>query len=141
MTDANNKLRAIRIHTEMSTGNVAPLLHEVRHALARLASEGASNIIDLQTIPLAPGEADKILAALGEGEVHAKLNCLGESEVRETSFPGVWIVTHYDEMGDLKSRFIEVTRIPQILESQADDIADGLSRLEMKLAQPTAGGT
>jgi hydrogenase-1 operon protein HyaF len=124
----------------VSTGNIAPLLHEVRHALARLASDGETNIIDLQTIPLAPGEADKILAVLGEGEVRAKLQCLGESEVRETSFPGVWIVTHFDEMGDLKSRFIEVTRIPQILESQPDDIADGLARLEMKLAQPTTGG-
>jgi hydrogenase-1 operon protein HyaF len=53
----------------------------------------------------------------------------------------VWVVSHYDEMGDLKSRFIEVTRMPQILESQPDDIADGLARLEVKLAQPTAGGS
>jgi hydrogenase-1 operon protein HyaF len=130
---ANRKLQSIRVRTEMSSGNVAPLLHEIRHALARLVSEGASNIIDLQTIPLAPGEADKILAVLGTGEVHAKLQSLGESEIRETSFPGVWVVTHYDEMGDLKSRFIEVTRMPEILQSQEADIADGLERLDQRL--------
>jgi hydrogenase-1 operon protein HyaF len=133
---ANRRLQSIRVHTEMSSGNIAPLLHEIRHALATLASDGVSNIIDLNGIPLAPGEADAILAALGEGEVRAELNSLGNSEIRETSYAGVWIVTHYDEAGDLKARFIEITRMPQILESQPDDIADGLERLEQKLATP-----
>jgi len=133
---ANRKLQSIRVRTEVSSGNVSPLLHEIRHALAALARDGASNIIDMQGIPLAPGEAENILALLGEGEVHAELQCLGRSEVRETSFPGVWIVTHYDEIGDLKARFIEITRVPQILESQADDIAEGLARLELRLQTP-----
>lgn len=133
MNDANRKLQSIRVRTEMSSGNIAPLLHEIRHALTRLINDGTSNVIDLQGIPLAPGEAESILTALGQGEVRADLESLGRSEIRETSYPGVWIVTHYDEMGDLKARFIEVTRIPQILESQTDDIVDGLERLQQKL--------
>ena len=134
MNDAANlKLQSIRVRTEMASGNIAPLLHEIRHALALLASDGASNIIDLQGIPLAPGEVETILAALGEGEVRVELQSLGKSEIRETSYPGVWLVTHYDEAGDLKARFIEITRMPQILESQPDDIAEGLTRLEVKL--------
>jgi hydrogenase-1 operon protein HyaF len=133
---ANRRLQSIRVRTEMASGNVAPLLHEIRHALAVLASDGASNIIDLQGIPLAPGEAESIVAALGEGEVRAELQSLGKSEIRETSYPGVWIVSHYDETGDLKARFIEITRMPAILESQSDDIAEGLARLELKLQTP-----
>ncbi|MET0983789.1 MAG: hydrogenase expression/formation C-terminal domain-containing protein [Steroidobacteraceae bacterium] len=130
---ANRRLQAIPVRTETSSGNVAPLLHEIRHALAALAHSGTSNIIDLQGIPMAPGEHESLLAALGHGEVRAEMETLGRSEIVETSYPGVWIVTHYDEMGDLKARFIEVTRMPEILESQPIDITDGLARMEAAL--------
>ena len=130
---ANRKLQAIRVRTEVASGNIPPLLHEVRHALAALSETGAGNIIDLKAIPLAPGEQEAILATLGEGEVRAELQSLGKSEIRETSFPGVWVVTHYDEQGDIKARFIEITRMPEILESQAPDITEGLARLESLL--------
>jgi len=132
---ANRKLQAIRVRTELASGNIPPLLHEVRHALEALSMTGASNIIDLKSIPLAPGEQEAILATLGEGEVRAELESLGKSEIRETSFAGVWVVTHYDEQGDIKARFIEITRMPEILESQLPDIADGLARMET-LLQP-----
>jgi len=130
---ANRMLQAIRVRTEVSSGNIPPLLHEDRHALEALSMTGASNIIDLKSIPLAPGEQEAILATLGEGEVRAELQSLGKSEIHETSFPGVWVVTHYDELGDIKARFIEITRMPDILESQAPDIAEGLARLESLL--------
>ena len=130
---ANRMLQAIRVRTEVSSGNIPPLLHEVRHALEALAKNGTSNIIDLKSIPLAPGEQEAILATLGEGEVRAELQSLGKSEILETSFPGVWVVTHYDEQGDIKARFIEITRMPEILESQTPDIAEGLARLESLL--------
>jgi len=130
---ANRKLQAIRVRTEMASGNIAPLLHEIRHALEALSQSGTCNIIDLKGIPLAPGEQEAILAALGEGEVRAELQSLGRSEIRETSYPGVWVVTHYDEQGDIKACFIEVTRMPEILESQWPDIAEGLARLEAVL--------
>ena len=45
----------------------------------------------------------------------------------------MWVVTHYDEQGDIKARFIEITRMPEILESQAPDIAEGLARMESLL--------
>jgi HupH hydrogenase expression protein len=130
---ANRRLHAIPVRTEVSSGNVPSLLHEIRHALAALAGSGTTSIIDLQKIPLAPGEEETILATLGEGEVRAQLEALGRSEICETSYPGVWLVTHYDELGDSKARFIEVTRMPEILESQPTDIADGLARLEARL--------
>lgn len=130
---ANLKLQAIRVRTEVSSGNIPPLLHEVRHALAALSTSGTCSIIDLKSIPLAPGEQESILAALGEGEVRAELQSLGKSEIVETGFPGVWIVTHYDEQGDIKARFIEITHMPEILESQGPDIAEALARMEVML--------
>ncbi len=46
---------------EALTHNVAPLLHEIRHGLARLLETGAATIIDLRSIPMAPGEEERII--------------------------------------------------------------------------------
>lgn len=127
-------LHAIPVKVETSTGNVLPILHEVRHALARLLESGTHYIIDLRALPLGPGEEDRILEALGSGEVVAEFDSLGRSEIRESAYGGCWIVTHYDRDGDVKTRFIEVTEIPDILKSQTADIADGLARLTARLS-------
>jgi hydrogenase-1 operon protein HyaF len=83
----------IQIGDEL-TWNVQPILHEVRHALKHLIDSGETAIIDLRSIPLAPGEEQKLIDTLGNGEVHAGLNALGPSEIIETRFAGVWLVTH-----------------------------------------------
>ena len=111
------------------TYNVKPLLHEVKHALDNLIETGHTTIIDLRSIPLAPGEEDKILNTLGQGEVKAQLNALGLSEVIETQYAGVWTVTHYNDEHEIISRFIEVTTMPEILCSQTEDIMAAYSRL------------
>jgi len=111
------------------TFNVKPLLHEVKHALDNLIETGHTTIIDLRSIPLAPGEEDKILHTLGQGEVKAQLNALGLSEVIETQYAGVWTVTHYNDEHEIISRFIEVTTMPEILCSQTEDIMAAYSRL------------
>jgi hydrogenase-1 operon protein HyaF len=115
------------------TWNVEPLLHEVKHALERLVAEGETSIIDLRSIPLAPGEEERILEILGRGEVVARLNVLGASDVVETEYSGVWIVTHYNDNEETIGRFIEVTRLPEILRSQAEDIAGASERLALRL--------
>ena len=111
------------------TFNVKPLLHEVKHALDNLIETGHTTIIDLRSIPLAPGEEDKILHTLGQGEVKAQLNALGLSEIIETQYAGVWTVTHYNDEHEIISRFIEVTTMPEILCSQTEDIMAAYSRL------------
>ena len=127
----------IQIGDEL-TWNVQPILHEIRHALRTLLETGQSGIIDLRSIPLAPGEEDIILDTLGCGEVHAKLNALGPSEIYETRFSGVWMVTHYNAENDVISRFIEITRFPNILESQQEDMTTSLDALE-ELLDPNSG--
>ncbi|NOQ90489.1 MAG: hydrogenase expression/formation protein, partial [Gammaproteobacteria bacterium] len=115
------------------THNVQPLLHEIKHALDKLIETDHTSIIDLRSIPLAPGEEDKILNMLGQGEVKAQLDALGLSEVSETQYAGVWIVTHYNDEDQIISRFIEVTTMPEILCSQTEDIMAAYSRLTLDL--------
>ena len=115
------------------TWNVKPILHEIRHALRNLLETGESSIIDLRSIPLAPGEEDSIIDTLGCGEVHAKLNALGPSEIYETRFAGVWLITHFNEENSIISRFIEITVFPDILKSQSDDMTFALDQLEDEL--------
>lgn len=120
------------------THNVQPLLHEIRHALAQLLETGTASTIDLRSIPLAPGEEERLLAELGEGEIHAQLSALGPSEIIETRFPGVWLVTHRNAGEEIIGRFIEVCEMPRILMAQPEDVRDGLARL---VAQLGAAGT
>ena len=111
------------------TWNVMPLLHEVKHALDNLINNGNSAIIDLRSIPLAPGEEEKILNTLGRGEVQAQLQALGLSDIFETQYTGVWVVTHFNVDNEIIGRFIEITHMPDILKSQSEDIFDAYQRL------------
>jgi hydrogenase-1 operon protein HyaF len=119
---------------ENLTHNVQPLLHEIRHALATLLDDGGRTVIDLRSIPLAPGEEQKLLDKLGQGEVHAQLSALGSSNFVETRYPGVWIVEHFNNNDEVIGKFIEVCDIPDLLRSQPDDIRDGLEQLRTQLA-------
>ena len=116
------------------TGNLIPLLHEIRHALTRWLEQGEEHVIDLRSIPLAPGEEDRLIEQLGAGEVNARLSILGPSDIIETRYPGAWLITHYNENESITGRFIEVCEVPGILKSQADDIRAGLERLEDQLS-------
>jgi hydrogenase-1 operon protein HyaF len=115
------------------TANVKPILHEIRHALEKLLDTGESTMIDLRSIPLAPGEMDTIIETLGRGEVSAELQALGPSEIYETRFAGVWMVAHLNDNRSLVSRFIEITEIPDILRSQQQDMSYALASLETEL--------
>lgn len=137
-SDQMSALEDIRLTVEAATGNVPPLLHEIRHALTRLAAGEPGTMIDLRSLPLAPGEEDRLETILGEGEVRAELNSLGSTIVRETAYPGVWLVTHRNADDAVVARFIEVTRMPGILMSQQQDIERGISRLEGELQEEEA---
>ena len=122
----------IQIGNEL-TWNVQPILHEIKHALRKLIDSGENSIIDLRSIPLAPGEENIITDMLGCGEVHARLNALGPSEIIETRFAGVWLITHYNEDNSIIGRFIEITALPDILKSQTEDMELALAQLESEL--------
>ena len=133
---ANPQTAAVSFNIQIGdelTQNVKPLLHEIKHALDNLIETGHITVIDLRSIPLAPGEEEKILHTLGIGEVQAQLNALGLSEITETRYAGVWVVTHYNDENHIISRFIEVTTMPEILCSQTEDIMAAYSSLTLDL--------
>lgn len=119
----------------VATGNVVPLLYEVRHALQELLNDGTETVIDLRAIPLGPGEEEQIAETLGRGEVQVRLSALGPSEIFESRYPGVWMSTHHNQDGAVIGRFIEVCMIPSLVRSQDEDIRAGLEALDARLLE------
>ena len=115
------------------SGNVPLLLAEIRHALERLLASGTVHAIDLRAIPLGPGEEERLLAALGTGELFATFDALGRSELQECGYPGVWRVTHWNTTGEVTGRFLEITYAPSLFAADPEDVRAGLERLAARL--------
>ena len=64
----------------------------------------------------------------------AKLDALGKSRIQESRFSGVWITTHFNSNGEIMGRFIEITRLPELLAAQPEDMARGLETLRQFIA-------
>jgi hydrogenase-1 operon protein HyaF len=94
---------------------------------------GETGMIDLNSLPLAPGEYEQLRQTLAQGEISARIEAIGPSEIIETRYPGVWWVTHYNVEGDIVADMLEITTIPEILKSQSDDIRAGLELLRIQL--------
>lgn len=117
------------------TGNLRPVLHEVQHAMRRWLEDGTPHAIDLKAMPMAPQEEQRLLEELGEGEVNTTLTVLGRSEVIETRYAGVWLVTHFNSSDGIDSRNIEITDVPALLKSQNADIQSSLQQLDHRLEE------
>ena len=119
-------------------GNVVPILNEVVHAMDRLLEVDEPTVIDLASLPFAPGELEQLEEFLGVGELTAELNALGVSRIRETMYPGVWWLEHRNTTDELVGRYIEITRTPEILKSQDADIGAGRAKLRLDLDEKEA---
>jgi hydrogenase-1 operon protein HyaF len=104
------------------TGNATAVLHEVLGLLNALAERNETGVIDLGGMPLS--QADKVWLSekLGRGEVEMTLALDGVSQIRETSFHGVWWLIHRNENNVVTGEFIEVNRVPDLVLAHADDI-------------------
>lgn len=132
-------LERIDVQAEAYHGNVRPILNEVAHALDRLLDTAEATVIDLASLPFAPGELARLEELLGDGELAADLDALGSSRIRETAYPGVWWLEHRNTEGDIAGRYIEITYTPEILKSQAADILAGRARLAETLDPEETG--
>ena len=117
-------------NTPPPTGNLIPLLYEIRHALERWLQNGDTHVIDLRALPMSPDEEQQLLDLLGEGEVSACLSALGDSEVMETAFAGVWRVAHFNDDDVLIGHYIEICHAPDILKSHPDDAGLAIKELD-----------
>lgn len=140
MSDSQLSEIPIRIEWEKSQQalqypNVQSLLVEIQHGLEQFYQNGHQRIVDLGSIPMPAFERNKLLQLLGKGEVEVNLSSLGKSEIYETLLSGVWVVKHYDEEEKVSAMFIEVTRIPDIVRSQMDDLESLTDQVQEMIAQ------
>ncbi len=122
-------------------GNALILLQEIAHALRDLLETGESRTVDLLAIPFGPTDEDRLLSELGQGEVSATLNALGESRIWESRYSGVWVVEHRNLDGQRVAFQIEITKMPEILGAHPADIESGLKRLSNTLITRQQGFT
>ena len=118
----------------MRTGLAQSLLREIAEHLAKLAGTGKAAAIDLLSLPMTPADRAELERALGHGEVAAALDAAGTSEVWETGYAGVWWIRHLGSGDKIASERIEITRVPEILLTHRDDIAEAAERLADDLA-------
>ena len=123
----------VKVADAHSIGSVNAILNEVATRLRNFVAGGESSLIDLKSLPFSPDEYEGLRSMLGRGEVTAQLDSIGDSEIYETHFPGVWWVTHYNVEGDIVADMLEITTIPEIFKSQHDDINTGLELLRAQL--------
>lgn len=124
-------------HDASPTPNVQALLNEIATLLAVLLESGAPDSIDLRGLPLMPGEREALRNALGRGEVSAKVSALGEAEIYETAFPGVWWAQHLSESGETVAELIEICLQPAMLASHPADVGNGLERIRKLIDSDT----
>ena len=115
--------------------NVEPLLHQVKHALNQLIQNKNTTIIDLNSLPLAPGEKQQIQDTLGKGEVVIHLEAMGNSTLYETNYSGVWWVEHFDHQDLNTGTYIEIASIPEIIPANGEDIRYGMERLTQTMTE------
>jgi len=125
----------VKLASPSFQASALPLLYEIQHALETLAAGGEEHAIDLMAIPFGPGDEEKLLAVLGEGEVQATINTLGISRIWESAFPGVWLVDHRDPDGRRIAFQVQVTRMPDILQTSQADLVDAGQDLRQRLAE------
>lgn len=122
------------LSTREVTGNLEPILYEIKYALAELIETKAVNVIDLQNIPISEAELSELLEILGKGEIEAELDVLGKTTITETQYSGVWRVCHYAGGDVLVGHFIEICFVPELLTAQEEDVRQGLEKLNQTLA-------
>jgi len=108
---------------------VDALLMEVAVLLQNFLFHQSAGAIDLLGLPLSPACLAALEERLGEGEISALLRVSGESQIRETKFPGVWWTRHTDETGRVVALLIEVAAVPEILRASTSDMEHGLKRI------------
>lgn len=131
-----NRLSDIPVSVEhRAPAQVLAVLNEIDAQLQALADQGTESAIDLRSLPFFPGDNELLRDLLGEGELKATLDSLGPTYIHETRVPGVWWVTHYNEAEEKIAEFIEVTRLPALLQTDAESLQHAPTALARLIGQ------
>jgi len=109
------------------TQNLEPLLLQVEQALSDLVERGQATLIDLTAMPFSDQDEHDLRERLGKGEVSATVEAFGPTMVVETGLSGVWLVEHKDAEGRRLTLHLEVCRVPAILVTPEEDVAEALA--------------
>jgi hydrogenase-1 operon protein HyaF len=86
-------------------------------------------------MPFGPGDEAYLLQTLGTGEVTARINAIGWTEIKETAFAGIWLVEHRSPEDARLAFHIEVAEVPFLLRTPKEDLEAARRRLETSLAE------
>ena len=119
--------------SDRATGMALSVLAEVGRMLEALSESGQAGAIDLRSLPLSDADRAQLEEVLGRGEVRAELELAGNSEVWETTYPGVWWIRHRGAGDKIATEEISVCAIPEILMTHPVDIKAAAGRLREEL--------
>jgi hydrogenase-1 operon protein HyaF len=108
---------------------VHSILLEIATLLERYLQHGEPGELDLHSLPLIPADRQALQRALGRGEVTMQLNVMGESEIIETRFPGVWRIVHRDPEGRTVAEGVEVRPVPSIIAAARSDMRRSVEQI------------
>ena len=124
---------SIAVKSEVTRQNILPVLHQIKHALELFSDSASPTFIDIRSLPFGEQEELDLLEILGKGEVFATLTALGESDVYETNYKGVWVTTHKNPDGLIATRSIEITDFPEILKTPTADMEESFKKIALYL--------
>jgi hydrogenase-1 operon protein HyaF len=119
--------------TASTTGMAHSILAEIGQLLTALSERGEAGAIDLRSLPLTNADRDQLEKLLGYGEVQAKLDLAGATEVWETSYSGVWWIRHKGAGDKIANEEIAVTPVPEILMTHPADITAASRQIRQDL--------
>ena len=137
-TFANIPITVVPLPQSSGLNMAMTLLHEIQAMLKTLLDTGQNGTLDLRALPALGEEGYQFLKEkLGLGEVSARIQSFGRSEIQETAFPGIWWVAHYNQDDDILTELIEVNFLPELLKSPRDDVVFGQTSLGKLLYELT----
>lgn len=129
------RLQVLPSPSSEETAMTPALLREVATALCEHQRDGVTRVIDLRSLPMSDGDREALTARLGRGEVEITLSVAGKSEIWETSYAGVWWVRHIGADGRPLTESIEITPMPRVAMSPAEDMRAASERLTAELEE------
>lgn len=116
------------------TGMARAIEQEILEHLEALARDGTEAAIDLRGLPMSEADRAELEDALGHGEIRVALTSMGESELWETRFNGVWWIRHHGTDGRVIAEQVEITLLPEILKTDPADAKAAAVRMREHIA-------
>ncbi len=114
---------------------VNSILLEIATLLEAYLQTGERRELDLQSLPLTAVDQQVLQRVLGEGEIKIGLNVMGESEIIETRFAGVWRITHRDQEGRVTAEIVEIAAVPAIIEADPAEMRGAIDTIKMAASE------